>query len=376
MRYSEKPVTLLQPASAEELAAALAESAGSRRKIETGGAFSKRAMGGPAGDEGVRLSTARMTRIVQYEPRDLTISVEPGIRWRDLAAQLAAHRQTVPLDPPFYEEATVGGVIAVNNSGPRRRLYGTARDHVIGMQFATLTGRLVDSGGMVVKNVAGLDMAKLMIGSFGTLAVITRVNFKLTPLPQNAETFVVASDTLEAAIKRRNAILGGVLQPSALDLLNPAAAELAGFNGWCLLLEAIGSRAVLDRYRKELGATLATSDLWARIREFTPRFLQQCQDGVVVRYSTTLQSMKDVLGKLDAPAITRAGSGVIYGYFQNVEEYRTCALQGTVEFAPAAAKQGLELWPDPGSSFPLMKRIKHMFDPDNLLNEGRLYGRI
>ena len=102
----------------------------------------------------------------------------------------------VPLDPPFAEAATVGGVVAANSSGPRRRLYGTARDLVIGMQFATLEGKLVQSGGMVVKNVAGLDMAKLMIGSFGTLAAIAVVNFKLLPMPE-------AGAQLSAAVRRR-----------------------------------------------------------------------------------------------------------------------------------------------------------------------------
>src|SRR5256886_13255208 len=97
----------------------------------------------------------------------------------------------VPLDPPFSQGATVGGVIASNTSGPRRRLYGTARDLVIGMTFATLEGKLVQSGGMVVKNVAGLDMGKLMIGSFGTLAAIAVVNFKLLPMPAANATFVI-----------------------------------------------------------------------------------------------------------------------------------------------------------------------------------------
>src|SRR5207253_4650689 len=83
----------------------------------------------------------------------------------------------------FAEQATVGGVVAANSSGPRRRLYGTARDMVIGMTFATLEGKLVQTGGMVVKNVAGLDMGKLMIGSFGTLAAIAVVNFKVHPIP-------------------------------------------------------------------------------------------------------------------------------------------------------------------------------------------------
>jgi glycolate oxidase FAD binding subunit len=366
----------LQPATAEECAEALAECAANRRRIETGGAFSKRSMAGPAVEADVSISSAKMTRVAQYEPSDLTISVEPGLRWKELSELLAANRQMVPLDPPFFENATVGGVIATNNSGPRRRLFGTARDNVIGMQFATLEGKLVQSGGMVVKNVAGLDMSKLMIGSFGTLAMITRVNFKLTPLPEGSETFVLCSDTLDEAIARRNSILRGVLQPSAIDLLNPAASELAGFHGWCLLVEAVGSEAVLSRYRKELGGSHTGPEIWTGIREFTPRFLQQCHHGVVVRFSATLQGLKDVMEKLDAPAIARAGTGVVYGCFEKADEYRACGRRGTVEFAPHAAKGQLELWPNPGSGFTLMKRIKQMFDPENLLNEGRLYGRI
>ena len=116
----------------------------------------------------------------------------------------------VPLDPPFADGATVGGVVAANSSGPRRRLYGTARDLVIGMQFATLEGKLVQSGGMVVKNVAGLDMAKLMIGSFGTLAAIAVVNFKLLPMPEVERSFLLPFDSLAAAMAARDRILAGV----------------------------------------------------------------------------------------------------------------------------------------------------------------------
>jgi glycolate oxidase FAD binding subunit len=173
----------LLPRSAEELAATLADAAAGNRQIRLGGAFSKDRMAGPITPADVIVSTSAMTRILQYEPRDLTISVEAGMKWCDLTSTLAANRQMIPLDPPFFETATVGGVTAANTSGPRRRGFGTARDVVIGMKFATLQGKLVSSGGMVVKNVAGLDMAKLMIGSFGTLAGIGVVNFKLAPAP-------------------------------------------------------------------------------------------------------------------------------------------------------------------------------------------------
>ena len=172
-----------------------------------------------------RLSS--MNRVLQYEPADLTISVEAGMRWTDLTSLLAGNKQMIPLDPPFAGSATVGGVVAANTSGPRRRLYGTARDVIIGMKFATLEGKLVSSGGMVVKNVAGLDMAKLMIGSFGTLAAIAVVNFKLAPAPAVTRTFVLSHQTLADAIATRDRIVQGVLQPSALDLVNPRGSRTA-----------------------------------------------------------------------------------------------------------------------------------------------------
>jgi len=161
---------ILNPPTAEDLAGLLAESASAGKTIRVGGQFTKDRMAGPVAQAEVTVSTKGMNAVLQYEPRDLTISVQAGTSFAGLSALLAENNQMIPLDPPFFDTATVGGVIAANTSGPRRRLYGSARDLVIGMEFATLEGKLVKSGGMVVKNVAGLDMGKLMIGSFGTLA--------------------------------------------------------------------------------------------------------------------------------------------------------------------------------------------------------------
>src|ERR1700730_3822494 len=127
----------------------------------------------------------------------------------------------LPLDPPWARGLPAGGVVAANRSGPRRRLYGTARDMIIGMTFATLGGKLISSGGMVVKNVAGLDMAKLMVGSFGTLAAITSVNLRVHSLPQRAETCLFNSATFDAPLEWRRALRAGPLQPIACDLLSP-----------------------------------------------------------------------------------------------------------------------------------------------------------
>src|SRR5580692_13209625 len=200
--YSTDPVL---PKSPEDLAEAMGWAGARGRTVQLGGHFSKKLMGGPAARAKMTISTAAMNGVRKYEPRDLTISVEAGISYCEVSRLLAEHHQMIPLDPPFSDTATIGGILAANSSGPRRRLYGTARDLVIGMQFATLEGKLVDSGGMVVKNVAGLDMGKLMIGSFGTLGAITTVNFKLAPLPEMERSFLLPFATLSAAIAARNA---------------------------------------------------------------------------------------------------------------------------------------------------------------------------
>ena len=242
----------LKPASEVELAEALADCAASRRSIRLGGHFTKDALAGVV-EADATVSTCAMRRVLQYEPRDLTISVEAGLPWAEFAALLASNRQMVPLDPPWFDRCTVGGVVAANMSGPRRRLYGSPRDMVIGMRFATLDGKVVQSGGMVVKNVAGLDMSKLMIGSWGTLAAIAVVNFKLVPMPHETRTFAMRFDTLAKAIEARDALLRSPLQPASMDLLNPAGAGVAGLPpSFTLLLQAGGSQTVLDRYSREL----------------------------------------------------------------------------------------------------------------------------
>lgn len=348
-------------------------------------------MAGPVEPADCAITTAGLRRVLEYEPHDLTISVEAGLPWRELVSTAAEHRQIVPLDPPFSRDATVGGVIASNSSGPRRRLYGTARDLVIGMRFATLEGKLAQSGGMVVKNVAGLDMAKLMIGSFGTLAAVASVNFKLGPAPEAERSFLLAFPSPAEALAARRSILAGALQPAAVDLLNPACGASIGRNGWLLALRAGGTATAVDRYERELAAlgegialeSPQQESLWEHIGNFTPWFLERNPDGGVVRASCTLKEVGDVLASLPGPALARAGSGVCYGYFEDcgaaagwVAEAARRGWKTVVEFAPEERKRALDLWPCPGPDLELMRRVKGLFDPGNLLNRGRLYGRI
>ena len=325
----------------------LHQAASAHRTIRLGGNFSKDALGGPVAQADVTISTAAMSRLLQYDPRDLTVSVDAGMPFAELSRTLAAHNQMLPLDPPWFDESTVGGVLAANLSGPRRRLYGTARDMVIGMTFATLEGKLINCGGMVVKNVAGLDMAKLLIGSFGTLAAIATVNFKVFPMPAASRTFMMEFETAAEAFAERDRILKRVLLPAVIDIVNWP-------RGFRLLIQAGGSSAVLDRYARELPAAVVVEEsVWDAVREFSRRYVTANPGAKIVPMHMPLSKMREAAEKLSVPFLARAGSGVIYAHY--------------LKDAPETPLAG---------DIATMTKVKEMFDPERLLNRGRLHGRI
>ena len=159
-----------------------------------------------------------LNRILTHQAGDLTVTVEAGLRLHDLNLQLAPHRQWLALDPPWPERATIGGLLATNDSGPGRHRFGTPRDLVIGIQLATTDGALSKAGGQVVKNVAGYDLSKLISGSFGSLAAIVSATFKLAPLPAASATVVIDRLSVES--------LGAVIDSVSASQLEPVAFEV------------------------------------------------------------------------------------------------------------------------------------------------------
>lgn len=386
------------PASAEELADVLGRAAAKAQTIQIIGKHSKRLMGGPVLPAAMCLSTANLRRVLRYERDDLTVSVEAGMPFAELQAMLAQNRQMLALDPPFAGVATVGGVLATNGSGPMRRGYGTARDLVIGMTFATLEGKLVKTGGMVVKNVAGLDMGKLMIGNFGTLGVITSVNFRVHSLPSETRTFLLTYRDIDSVMDMRDTLLRGVLQPYSLDVLTPPAAVRVGLaggdmDGYVLAARAGGSANVLKRYSHEFsGATELSgreeNDFWARVQDFSVDFVKRQPNGIVMRVSTTLTEVRSLLKMASNACISRAGSGVSYLHVTNWQStapiWAIAKERGwsvAVEFAPDEIRATKDLWQQTPNgevdcAFVMMEKVKQMFDPRQLLNRLRLYGRI
>jgi FAD linked oxidases, C-terminal domain len=197
----------------------------------------------------------------------------------------------------------------------------------------------------------------------------------LYPMAAGTRTFVQNFEQMTGVMAARDEVLKSRLQPAAIDIL-----KLAG--GYRLVVQAGGSPAVLDRYSRELPRARVREGgeedaLWSGIREATPRFLGEHDNGAVVRVSCVLSDVGRALEALPVQAAARAGSGVCYGYFEQASDVRQPPVgTSAVEFAPQGFRETSELWPRPGNDFAMMKRIKDMFDPRGLLNRGRLYGRI
>jgi glycolate oxidase FAD binding subunit len=221
------------------------------------GSGTKMAMGNPPKRLDLVLCTARMNHMLDVDTANLTITVEAGVKFRDVQARLATEEDRcylpledlkteagefvcsdrshsgcfLPLDPPFSAGATMGGIMATNSSGPRRLLYGLPRDLLLGLRFVTPKGDIIGAGGKTVKNVSGYDISKLMIGAMGSLGILCEMTLRLLPLPERMETLVFTFDSFSDASAFVDAVFGTKLLPAALELTDRTALDRMDFRG-------------------------------------------------------------------------------------------------------------------------------------------------
>ena len=185
------PQIVVEPETAEAVGAILTWASREKLSVLARGSGTKLGWGPVPRPVDIVISTARLNAVVAHRHGDLTATIQSGATLGSVNRTLGQHRQWIPLDPPSAQRATIGGIVATNDSGPRRHRYGAPRDLIIGVEFARADGRLAKGGGIVVKNVAGYDLPRLMTGSFGSLGVIVAATFKLYPLTAVSRTLVV-----------------------------------------------------------------------------------------------------------------------------------------------------------------------------------------
>ena len=389
------PAVVVRPSSAEGVAATLAWVARDTLRTVISGGGTKRAWGRRPERVDVLLRMDALNRVMQLAADDLTVTVEAGATLASVNAALSAHGQWLPLDPPFSDRTTIGGLLATNDSGPHRHRHGTPRDLVIRSRIATADGRLSKSGGQVVKNVAGYDVSKLLCGSFGTLAAYVSATFKVVPRADTSRTVVVTCATGAIAGQFLRELMASQLEPAAVELAvrashgprHPEIRLLVRFASITAAvdaqIDAVLALAAASAATSELTTTDAEPTMWADHHESIWTGGQS-----VVRLSwlpADLTNALDVIARLGESCelvwIGRAALGAgllsINGH-PSVQEAIVKRLRSTPAFAhvaiaraPAEVKAHIDVWGPLGDRTALLAALKQQFDPAAILNAGR-----
>jgi glycolate oxidase FAD binding subunit len=374
------------PRNSEEVAAVARYANENKWTIEIVGAGTKRGWGNPVVAD-IALETTRLAGVREHSWQDLTATVSAGTPWAVMQRALAAYGQMVALDPLWPESATVGGIVAVNDSGAWRLKYGSLRDLIIGMTIVLADGTIAKSGGKVVKNVAGYDLHKLMTGAYGTLGVITEVTFRLHPVCAHTRTWTISSTAAEPLGELMMKVLDSQLSVQAMQLR-------ASPEGFALDVELATLPEVLtvqtealDRLAKNVAGRSESCD---GSNCFAARGELFAEPGGVVIKATmspsTIATLSSDVVRLGGSAVTQA-TGVMFARFS--EEGAARALPSLYAYVDAAgdgsmtvlrAPRPLPVWARPPwgeEKIPaLMGEIKRQFDPERILNPGRFVGGI
>jgi glycolate oxidase FAD binding subunit len=389
-----QPDRIERVANADELGelmnATSAAAASSPRTVVPFGGGTALGIGNRTEHIDLAVDTTGISGLIEYSPADLTVSVRAGTRLAELNVELAKHGQELPIDMPLAKSATIGGLIATAFAGPRRYGSGTLKDTLIGSSFVRGDGLVAKAGGMVVKNVSGFEVSRLLHGSWGTLAVITSANFKVTPIPKSDATLSILYPTIVDAIAGFRAIVAGGITPASAEVL-------ASGNDVMLAIRLLGRDAgVADQVGKvpslvradvsHAGAGAESRAFWAELGDdwATGGENVQLVIGVRPRDIGSAIAGLDCSGAKIANLLVSPGTGTIRARIEQesiapAELWSRLApvtsLPGgsvIVEFAPLAWKRHVDIWGTKPEAVEVMRSLKVQFDPAGILNRGRM----
>ncbi|MFL5041662.1 MAG: glycolate oxidase subunit GlcE [Xanthobacteraceae bacterium] len=403
----------LKPRDAKDVEDAVQWALAQSKALEIVGGGSKRAIGRPAQTD-LTLDLSGLSGVTLYEPEELVLSARAGTPLAEVEALIAAKDQMLAFDPMDYGpllggpsgRATIGGVLAANLSGPRRLKAGAARDHFLGFSAVSGRGEIFKSGGRVVKNVTGYDLCKVMAGSWGTLAALAEVTIKVLPRPETEETVTVLGLDDRTAVTALSAAMGSAAEVSGAAHLPGKVAQqaLAGADGTravtALRLEGVPAsiahrRRVLEAVLKPFG-TIAVLEaqqsraLWLKVRDVTPFASGGTADTPVWRISTAPAKGAElggmIAGAADAALLYDWAGGLVWAALPASDDagaslvrraVAACGGHATLIRAPTAVRAAVAVFePQEPALAALSKRVKESFDPNGVLNPGRMWAGI
>ena len=389
------PRVVVEPESGEAVGRVLESASRDKLSVLVRGSGTKLAWGAPPRPIDILISTARLNAVIAHRHGDLTATIQAGAKLSDVNQVLAQHRQWIPLDPPSADRATIGGIVATNDSGPRRHRYGAPRDLIIGVEFARADGQLAKGGGIVVKNVAGYDLPRLLTGSFGSLGVIVTATFKLYPLTAASRTLVVELPNA--------AELGALAVKLSASHLTPTALEFATDPLLRLVIRFESIEASVVQQSDTASKLIAENGYAAQVLSESDemkfwgdhaRFADE-ESGALLKVSTlptelagTLSAIERLAGARGYAASGRAGAGVFLLRISGdvpVQKRVIDGLRGALQIGRGSAvvirsspelRAETDVWGPIGDGLAVMKAVKQQFDPAGILAPGRGPGGI
>ena len=446
-----KPRAVIFPRNAREVSEVVKMANRENLSIVPRGSGSKISMGNIPSSLDLIVVSSRMNHMLDVDTANLTITVEAGVRFRDIQARLATEEDRcylplddltssqdelicsdrsnsgcfLPMDPPFSNTATIGGIVAANSSGPRRLLYRFPRDLLLGVRFVAPNGDIVGTGGKTVKNVSGYDISKLMTGSAGSLGFICEMTFKLLPLPEKMETLFLSFGSFSEACALTEAVLKSPLLPAAVEIMNMTASEALSFKdtkdfsseayGVAVAME--GFEPAVQRMKQDvldmgrgLGATVDVCfsedehrRFWLTVSQLEASAVRRFSEPITFQLTYPISLMQEIVsfaedalsesgiehtllvhGGTGACTVTLSkdqggsGTGGAAVHFIHDLLARCCERGGNliVLSAPPGLKRQLKMWGEPGPDLLVMKRIKTQIDPSGILSPGRFVGGL
>ena len=394
------PSLLVKPASTPEVVACMQACSEANAAVIVAGNGTWPEGGNPPRRADVVLGLDRMTRMIEFSAPDLVAIAEAGMPLAEFAAAVGREGLWLPLDPPGAGAASIGAIVACNSSGALRCGMGTPRDYVIGLRLVHADGSETRSGGRVAKNVAGYDLNKLYVGSFGTLAVITEVTVKLRPLPEKSVTVAVTPKQPERLTALLRQVRASELQPAAFVLTSMLFEEHFGADHVfeTLLLRFADNdaavnyqvdwlrRACAGRYLWIEASGEAEAGLWSQVNDIDRRAGNAVRISVPI--SQAVSVYERILDERETEVSADLGSGIVRAAWDSTDDvaadiirYRRAEAEQDggklfVEKAPPAVRRLVGAWGPVGSGEGLMKAIKEKFDPGGVLNPGRFVAGI
>jgi glycolate oxidase FAD binding subunit len=328
------------------------------------------------------LSTVSLAPLVDHSAGDLTATVGAGTPLAAVNAVLARSGQWLPLDPPAADRATIGGIIAANQSGPRRHKHGAPRDLIIGVEMVRADGTVARAGGRVVKNVAGYDLARMLCGSRGSLAVVTSATFKLAPLAPVSRTVVASARTARACADLALAVAASPTAPSAVEIESPPHRVLMRFESTARSADMQADAAAALCLAHGADTALVEDGEERSLWTGNERAVWGDNVGMIVKASVLPTEVADLLEQGGASlAAGRAALGIVYlrvdspvGAKAWLDDLRTRVRRrggsAVVVKASPALKGVVDVWGELSGSLPLMQAVKSRFDPNHILNPG------